>query len=385
MSNIAAVVIGACFGDEGKGLVTDYLSTKDSLVVRFNGGGQAGHTVVTPEGLRHVFHQFGAGTLRGAATYLSQHFMVDPHDWNRECVELKHNGFDPEVYVNRFAPLTTPYDILVNDESQITLRHGSCGFGIWETACRSKTPYATCVHDISTPRVLRARLERIRDDYAPVRFAELTGQQPSQDFMERIASREMLDAFIADCERFYSQVRTVSGINPGIYDRIIFEGAQGLLLDQDHRFAPYVTGSKTGLSNVLRLCRNMGISRLFVHYVTRSYMTRHGAGPFPSERQDMYYRDYTNYWNSHQGHLRFGALDPTLIGEAILADLTQNTSGIQLRAGLAVTHLDLHRNFGSQSLLEREAGLETVLESFGPTRADVVQVQCDQERSRMEA
>ena len=80
-------IIGANYGDEGKGLLTDYYAAKSkhSVVVRFNGGPQAGHTVVTPEGKRHVFSHYGSGTLAGAQTFLSKHFnqMLDKHsDFN---------------------------------------------------------------------------------------------------------------------------------------------------------------------------------------------------------------------------------------------------------------------------------------------------------------
>lgn len=76
----AIAVIGAGFGDEGKGLMTDYCCQrpKYTTVVRFNGGAQAGHTVVTPDGRRHVFSHFGSGTLRGAATFLSRFFICNP-------------------------------------------------------------------------------------------------------------------------------------------------------------------------------------------------------------------------------------------------------------------------------------------------------------------
>lgn len=85
----ARAVIGASFGDEGKGLVTDYLCAIQGagIVVRFNGGAQAGHTVVTPDGLRHVHHHFGSGTLWGTPTFLSQFFIVNPIAFLAELLE----------------------------------------------------------------------------------------------------------------------------------------------------------------------------------------------------------------------------------------------------------------------------------------------------------
>ena len=86
----ARAVIGSNFGDEGKGLVVDYLcKTGGEVVVRFNGGAQAGHTVVTPEGLRHVFRHFGSGTLYGVPTFLSQFFIVNPIIFFHELQDLR--------------------------------------------------------------------------------------------------------------------------------------------------------------------------------------------------------------------------------------------------------------------------------------------------------
>src|SRR5690348_14536867 len=120
----ATVVIGANFGDEGKGLMTDYLCAaagdssrgeiSGAMVVRFNGGAQAGHTVFAG-GRRHVFHHFGSGAFAGAATFLSRYFVVNPFLWAKERDEL---GFCPRVFVDRAAMLTTPYDMLVNQEAE---------------------------------------------------------------------------------------------------------------------------------------------------------------------------------------------------------------------------------------------------------------------------
>ena len=117
----AHVVIGANYGDEGKGLMTDYLVKKHNaeVVVRFNGGAQAGHTVVTPDGQRHVFSHFGSGTLAGARTFLSKHFVANPILFLKEKKVLEelsptkklHNRF---MWVDPSVMITTPYDMLIN-------------------------------------------------------------------------------------------------------------------------------------------------------------------------------------------------------------------------------------------------------------------------------
>ena len=117
MARRADVVIGSAFGDEGKGLATDVLASKrpgETFVVRFNGGAQAGHTVVTPEGQRHVFSHFGSGTLAGAATFLSKFFVVNPILYHREREQLKWLGVSANVFVDLRSMVTTPFDMFVN-------------------------------------------------------------------------------------------------------------------------------------------------------------------------------------------------------------------------------------------------------------------------------
>jgi adenylosuccinate synthase len=143
----ATAVIGAAFGDEGKGLLTDhYVSElrahgRRPIVCRFNGGANAGHTVVRGA-KRHVFSHFGAGSLLEAETYLSEFFVANPLLWQKEWRQLVELGVEPVVYLDRQAPLTVPYDIMINqfaEEHRGNHRHGSCGIGIHETVVRNES------------------------------------------------------------------------------------------------------------------------------------------------------------------------------------------------------------------------------------------------------
>src|SRR5574343_932195 len=102
--------IGLGFGDEGKGITVDYLASQspDSLVVRYSGGQQAGHTVCL-NGIRHVFSNFGSGSLRGLPTYWSEHCTVDPVGIMNELNILTEQGINPILYIDGNAPVTTPY------------------------------------------------------------------------------------------------------------------------------------------------------------------------------------------------------------------------------------------------------------------------------------
>ena len=108
-------VIGANAGTKVKA-ISDYLclQVENPLVISFNGGGQAGHTVSSPEGIRHVFSHFGSGTLAGAPTYLSKYFIVNPILFNREYDVLVEKGIVPRVYVSPECIVTTPFDMMIN-------------------------------------------------------------------------------------------------------------------------------------------------------------------------------------------------------------------------------------------------------------------------------
>lgn len=155
MANIK-IVCGANFGDEGKGLMTDYFchqatsKGENCIVVMSNGGAQRGHTVVTPDGIKHIFKHFGAGTFAGAATYCPEEFIINPMTFRKEYDEL---GYLPRTYIHRNCKWTTPYDMFINqivEETRDNKRHGSCGMGIWETICRyERNPHTLSIFNFA--------------------------------------------------------------------------------------------------------------------------------------------------------------------------------------------------------------------------------------------
>jgi adenylosuccinate synthase len=396
----ATVVIGAGFGDEGKGLAVDALAARDgdAAVIRFNGGAQAGHTVVSEDGRRHVFSHVGAGAFAGAATFLSRFFVVQPAIFAREAAELAAIGLTPRVYVDPDAQVTTPFDVLVNqwtEETRGGARHGSVGVGFGETIERAGRGCPLAVRDLGDDRRIMEILARIRGEWLPVRLAAL-----------RVPfTPERRDAAAAPTvvRRYMRQIEILRrGAAPAPVDavltrrNIVFEGAQGLLLDMDRGLKfPYVTRSNTGLKNVLALAADAGIARLDAVYMTRAYLTRHGAGPLPNEapqNQDggLAFADVidrTNRPNPWQGALRFAPLDLDLLRTAIVDDLGDAAgTGIRVDAGIGVTCLDQIRSgadvvtSGIKSTipgaqLAREiaaaAGLPLVIEARGPRRSAV--------------
>lgn len=349
----ARVVIGANFGDEGKGLITDYLCrTGGEVVVRFNGGAQAGHTVVTPKGERHVFHHFGSGTLYGVPTFLSQFFICNPISYFRELKELSKLKVTAQVFAHPDCLVSTYADMIINQRKETkrgAKAHGSCGVGIHETIQRSAVPeLKITMSDLwNNPKSLPSKLEQICGKWASFR----TGKP--------IDEPKMMAVFLKECEEFAHQV-SPAGIGQCVDP--IFEGAQGLLLDQNRKeFMPHLTHSNTGMQNVRILCAQAGITEIEPYYVSRTYLTRHGNGPLPGEDPSLVYADDTNVPHDFQGTLRFAPLDTAAIN-ALHSRCHADFGGDQYK--LVLTHCDqLNTNFDAD------------LYSYGPTRADVTHTQ----------
>jgi adenylosuccinate synthase len=307
----AAVVIGANYGDEGKGLITDYLASLDSadtLVIRFNGGAQAGHTVQRPNGLRHVFSHFSSGTFAGAQTYLSDFFIANPILFTQELEKLKSCGFSPKVTIHPKARITTPYDMYINqrfENFQGENRHGSCGVGMSETIERNlHTRFQLTINDLFDQKKLHKTLLRIRDEWLEWRLGQLIPIKLMRAEREVIFSEAIFEHFLENIQTFLADCDVADYAYLGKWDRCIFEGAQGLLLDQGHKNFPHVTRSHTGLQNVSIIASLTSISHFDIYYVTRCYLTRHGAGPLPHECLSCpcpHFKDETNIPHKFQG------------------------------------------------------------------------------------
>jgi adenylosuccinate synthase len=369
-------VIGANFGDCGKGLIVDYLANHLTLVVRFNGGAQAGHTVVTPEGRRHEFHHVGAGTFRGATTLLSRFFIVNPLLYAREHAAL---GKIRPPFVDRHCRVTTPLDMLVNvavEAQRGDRRHGSCGVGVNETVTRCEQE----ADRLTVGQLTRASWSDVLDRMYVhhVRRAAVLGV-PHVPFSE---AQNLFIRWRQDVRCLLTSSLLVDDASLlGDYDGpVVFEGAQGLRLDEQAPGFPHVTRSRTGLTNVLALLQNAGreLEPLDVTYVTRCYLTRHGAGPLAGELPGHpwgWTGPETNVANEHQGTLRYAPLYTGELAAAIRRDLQAVTVPTPWRAGLAVTCLDQAPGnpWARASAIAAAVGLPLRYRAAGPTRADVVE------------
>lgn len=332
----AQIVIGSLWGDEAKGHMTHILShhsSGDTIIVRFNGGSQASHTVVCSDNKMHAFRHHGSGTFNGASTFLSNHFIVNVFQFVFESEELeKLLGYTPTVYVNPDAIVTTPYDEIINQEIENMRgekRHGSCGLGINETVLRCKTDYRLTVSDLFFEDVLKEKLEKIRDEYVSMRLKTEYGlaiEDLANSFRDRLVDNELITYFLFFAKIFLRKVKVFSNKILNQFDNVIFEGAQGLLLDQNNKeMRPHLTTSNTGTKNVIEILDNLGYQGpIEVFYMCRVYMTRHGAGPFPHELSGIPYEkfeDKNNVPNQFQGSLRFSYMDYNVLAKAINMDL----------------------------------------------------------------
>ncbi|MFC7566710.1 adenylosuccinate synthetase [Actinomadura namibiensis] len=333
VGNVVVVDLG--FGDAGKGTVVDWLCARGPepvhAMVRFNGGAQAAHNVVLPDGRHHTFAQFGSGTFTpGVRTHLSRFVLVDPLALAAEADHLRSLGVADaldRLTVDRDALLTTPYHRAANrarETARGAARHGSCGMGVGETASYALSHAdAPRAGDCLSPARLRRRLAAVRDWY----LAEFPGGGPVPD------AADCAEAFAAFGER----VRVVGGERLRTLLRsgnVVFEGAQGVLLDEWHGFHPYTTWSTTTFANAETLLSEAGAEAARLG-VVRTYATRHGPGPFvtedPALTADL--PDPHNGTGPWQGVFRVGHLDAVALRYAL-----EVTGGVD---ALAVTHLDV--------------------------------------------
>lgn len=348
MSRKARIVIGLGYGDEGKGLATDYLCSQSAqpLVIRFNGGQQAGHTVCMPDGRRHVFSSFGAGTLRGAATYWSAYCTFSLPAMLNEYRALIQMSAMPQLYLDRRCALTTHYDVLYNrlqEQQRGNARHGSCGMGFGNTIQRHEAGVQLMVQDLLKPDRCRQMLLSIRNYYKAKSQAEL--KLNFDEFEHEPEDARFLNAMETFCtllnQYFYiTDEETI--LQNKQWKSFVFEGAQGVLLDMDHGRFPHVTRSSTTSRNALEIInRNKHeFSACELYYISRAYHTRHGEGPFNSAAYALHLTNNqkeTNIFNEHQGNFRVGPLDLDQVRYALGAE---NTASKGLPKNLILTCLD---------------------------------------------
>ena len=350
-------VIGACFGDEGKGLVTDKLCdmyhrcTEEgrSAVIRHNGGAQAGHTV-SFKNKRFVFHQTGSGSFRGADTVWAESFLPDIFKLSEECTAFeKLAGFAPRIFSCAETCCTLIDDVLINmavETSRGDSRHGSCGMGINEADLRIRAGFGIDIARLKaySAEELFLQMREIRRNYSVMRLEALgLGISEIGEYGEMLGDDGILRSAAEEICRNIGLVSLLDDSSLRGYNSIVFEGAQGLLLDaQNKEYAPHTTASRTGLDEPLAFCKRHGLKLDTAVYVARSYLTRHGAGLLPNEcakeALGNISADRTNVHNPWQGDIRYAPhISPEYLVKTVSDDLKDRRPE---RVLLAVTHLN---------------------------------------------
>lgn len=325
MDKRAVIVTDVGYGDAGKGTTVDYLvrQASSAVVVRHNGGAQAAHNVITPDGRHHTFAQFGSGSLvPGVKTHLSRYMLVNPLNMFPEAEHLIELGI-PDIWsrvsVDREALVTTPWHCSANRLREIARgdgRHGSCGQGIGETMADSidHPELALRVGDLQS-QSLRSKLEAIRL-YKMEQLRLELGPALDADEWCALTNPHLVEVVLRAYRAWVELVTIVDGAYLGClgdhHELMVFEGAQGVLLDEWHGFHPYTTWSTTTHANALNLLSEIHFDGELQRLgVLRAYTTRHGAGPFVTEDPGLTspLQEHHNGTDAWQGSFRYGHLD----------------------------------------------------------------------------
>lgn len=354
------VVTGANYGDEGKGLAARSLALnanknkKKPVIVLTNGGCQRGHTIDYKNGSRHVFHHFGSGHADGIATFISSYFLVNPQVFVKEYNEL-YEKFRTRstIMLDVSCNFITPFDIALNQHFEECLgdkRFGSVGQGIWE-AINREDKISVGEFALLNEKEKYNYLCNILNHWVPKRKAEFYESMnitnpPEDKLLEIVSSRDYLTHWISDfyimtelcvcvtnAENLqkpeYSEFCTSYENAFKDFDVFVLENAQGLLLDEETgTCGEHCTPSRTGIVNVeffvnryYNFFKNLSVG-VEPFYVSRTYITKHGAGNFPEYDSSMSeFEDKTNVPNPWQGTLRFGRLNVEELTKRIIDDI----------------------------------------------------------------
>ena len=330
------VVIGTQWGDEGKGKIVDWLTDHAQGVVRFQGGHNAGHTLVIA-GRKTVLHLIPSGILRGkVACYIGNGVVLSPQALLEEVDTLEAAGVDvvPRLKISEACPLILPHHIAVDrarENAKGEAKIGTTGRGIGPAYEDKVARRAIRLQDLFHRKRFAAKLGEVLDyhNFMLKNYYKAPVVDFHQTLDETIALADRIKPMVADVPRLLYEAQQ-SGNN------LLFEGAQGTLLDVDHGTYPYVTSSNCVAGAA---AAGAGVGPGGLHYVlgiTKAYTTRVGSGPFPTELEDDVGRQLAsrgNEFGSTTGRARrCGWFDAAALKRSI------QINGV---SGLCVTKLDV--------------------------------------------
>ncbi len=332
----SVVILGAQWGDEGKGKIVDLLTERVSTVVRFQGGHNAGHTLVIG-GKKTVLHLIPSGILReGVSCLIGNGVVLSPAALQKEITELEQQGVEvrSRLKISPATPLIMPYHIAVDqgrERASGAKAIGTTGRGIGpayeDKVARRSIRVADLMYPSGLPEKVRVAVDYHNFILKEWLKADIVDYQQILD--DAMGYAEYLRPMIDDVSTLLYDARQAG-------DNILFEGAQGALLDIDHGTYPYVTSSNTTIGGALA---GTGVGACDIDYVLgicKAYATRVGSGPFPTELHDEMGEELRKRGNE------FGASTgrPRRCGWIDLVALKRATQ-INAINGLAITKLDV--------------------------------------------
>jgi adenylosuccinate synthase len=336
MANI--VIVGAQWGDEGKGKIVDLLTQYADTVVRFQGGNNAGHTIVL-KGEKFVFHLMPSGILyENKKCIIGNGVVLDPAVLIEEIAEVKRKGYfkdDSQLMISEETHLILPYHRKIDVARERIFKIGTTGRGIGPAYEDKVARCGIRAVDLLDEKVFRKKLGEnlVQKNIYLVRVLEEKSFDFSEIFSEYFLYKKELEKYVKNTSLvLYEDIRKGR--------RILFEGAQGALLDVDHGTYPYVTASNTVAGNA---CAGSGIGPTMIHSVVgvaKAYTTRVGEGPFPTELRDQLgekIREMGGEYGATTGRpRRCGWFDAVVVNHSI------RINGIR---EMVITKLDVLNNF----------------------------------------
>ncbi len=330
------VVIGTQWGDEGKGKIVDLLTERARAVVRFQGGHNAGHTLVI-NGKKTVLHLIPSGVLRPDVMCLIGNGVVLSLDALFEEIEQLERGgvaVRAQLRVSESCPLIMPYHISLDaarEKARGRTAIGTTGRGIGPAYEDKVARRGLRVADLLQPELFAEKLKQVMDyhNFALKNYFNCETVDYRKTLDESLSHLDDLQPLVADVPSLLSEHRAQA-------KAILFEGAQGTYLDIDHGTYPYVTSSNTCAANA---ALGSGVGPADLHYVlgiTKAYTTRVGAGPFPTELHNevgQFLSQRGNEFGATTGRpRRCGWFDATLVRRAVQ---------LNSATGLCITKLDV--------------------------------------------
>jgi adenylosuccinate synthase len=278
----ATVIVGAQWGDEGKGKIVDLLAQQSDLVCRYQGGPNAGHTIVVA-GETYKIRQIPSGIIAGKRSAIGAGCVVDPAVLVGELDDLEARGHRTEglLFVSGNAHLVMPWHVALDGARERRLGRlqiGTTRRGIGPAYADKATRIGIRVQDLLDPKILRKKLELAVEEKNVwlERVYELEPQDVERVVAEQLRFAERLAPYVSDTSLLVDRALRAG-------ERVLFEGAQGTLLDLDHGTYPFVTSSSP-IAAGAAVSFGIGPNRIDeVVGVAKAYVTRVGEGPFPSE------------------------------------------------------------------------------------------------------